>query len=136
MKLDHLGIAVSNIEEYYRKCLSVISPKSRLSKIFTDESQKSRIAFVIDVNGPKLELVEALGEGSPTYLRSQSGKGGLYHLCYSTNDLDSQVVLLERAGFLMLGKPQPAVAFGGKRVIFFYTPFRELIEIVEDNENK
>jgi hypothetical protein len=30
-----------------------------------------------------------------------------------------------------LGEPRPAVAFGGARVIFFLTPLRMIVELVE-----
>ncbi len=47
------------------------------------------------------------------------------------DDLDAELKRFRARRCLPLGKPVPAVAFGGRRIVFLMTPQRDLIELVE-----
>jgi methylmalonyl-CoA/ethylmalonyl-CoA epimerase len=48
-----------------------------------------------------------------------------------TPDMDAELRALRGQGFIPTGPPQPAVAFGGRRVVFLYHRLGQLIELVE-----
>ncbi|MGH7963890.1 MAG: VOC family protein, partial [Candidatus Binatia bacterium] len=56
---------------------------------------------------------------------------GAYHSCYEVEDLDAALAHVRAKGCLIISQPVPAVAFDGRRIAWFYTPVRQLIEIVE-----
>jgi methylmalonyl-CoA/ethylmalonyl-CoA epimerase len=72
-----------------------------------------------------------LGEDSPVNTVIGSSRGGLYHLCYEVADLDQTLTAFRRKRCLPFGKPLPAAAFGGRRIVFLITPQRDLIELLE-----
>jgi len=57
--------------------------------------------------------------------------GGLHHICYEVDSLDSQVRASRAAGCLVVKNPLPAVAFGGRRIAWVYTPEKLLVEYLE-----
>jgi methylmalonyl-CoA/ethylmalonyl-CoA epimerase len=89
-----------------------------------------RLCFAEHAGG-RIELIAPLGNGSPVTQLVQSRGGGLYHLCYQTDDLDGEARQLRGRGFIPTGPAQPAVAFGGRRVVFLYHRLAQLIELVE-----
>jgi methylmalonyl-CoA/ethylmalonyl-CoA epimerase len=132
MDFDHLGIAVKNIEEYFSKMLQPILGINSLSEIVIDPIQKCKIAFATSSNGVRLELIEPLNEESPVNQILQKKKGGLYHMCFVSNNFDEDVKHCLANKFIALSKPQPAIAFDNRRVIFLSTPTFEIIELVEE----
>ena len=132
MDFDHLGIAVKNIEEYFSKMLQPILGINSLSEIVIDPIQKCKIAFATSSNGVRLELIEPLNEESPVNQILKKKKGGLYHMCFVTNNFDEDVKHCLANKFIALSKPQPAIAFNNRRVIFLSTPTFEIIELVEE----
>lgn len=132
MDFDHLGIAVKNIEEYFSKMLQPILGINSLSEIVIDPIQKCKIAFATSSNGVRLELIEPLNEESPVNQILQKKKGGLYHMCFVANNFDEDVKHCLANKFIALSKPQPAIAFDNRRVIFLSTPTFEIIELVEE----
>jgi methylmalonyl-CoA/ethylmalonyl-CoA epimerase len=57
--------------------------------------------------------------------------GGLHHLCYEVDQLDAQLERSRASGGLIVRLPIPAVAFGGRRIAWFYTKEKLLIEYLE-----
>jgi methylmalonyl-CoA/ethylmalonyl-CoA epimerase len=103
---------------------------ARIGAVVEDPLQRVRLCFA-EFDGGRVELIAPLGEDSPiTRILAGSG-GGLYHLCYETPDLDTEFKRLHAQGFVATGPPQPAVAFGGRRVMFLYHRVAHVIELVE-----
>ena len=132
MEFDHVGIAVKNIEEYFQSMLHSVLGMDKLSEIIIDPIQNCKIAFATSSNGVRLELIEPLNEESPVNQILQKKKGGLYHMCFVANHFDEDVKHCLANKFIALSKPQPAIAFNNRRVIFFSTPTFEIIELVEE----
>jgi methylmalonyl-CoA/ethylmalonyl-CoA epimerase len=132
MNFDHVGIAVKNIEEYFQSLLHSVLGMNELSEIVIDPIQNCKIAFATSSNGVRLELIEPLNEESPVNQILQKKKGGIYHMCFVANHFDDDVKHCLANKFIALSKPQPAIAFDNRRVIFFSTPTFEIIELVEE----
>ncbi len=135
MEFDHVGIAVKNIQQYFDSMLQPILGVNDLSEIIIDPIQNCKIAFATTSNGVRLELIEPLNEDSPIHQILQKKKGGLYHMCFIANNFDEDVKKCLSNKFIALSKPQPAIAFNNRRVIFLSSPTFEIIELVEEIKN-
>lgn len=131
MRFHHIGYAVKNIRRYLDDFLIPMFAPTTVTEPIPDLVQGVTVCFAEMPGGAVIELVEPLGEGSPVSSIIGSKRGGLYHLCYEVDDLDAEVKRFRRKGCLPLGKPVPAVAFDGRRIVFLLTPERDLIEFVE-----
>jgi methylmalonyl-CoA/ethylmalonyl-CoA epimerase len=102
------------------------------SKIIDDPIQTARVQFLRQPGATSwLELISPLGPSSK--LANALAKGiTLHHLCYEVSGLDACCERLRERGFLMLGPPVPAVAFDGRRIVWFMDRMRFLFELVEE----
>lgn len=132
MIFNHIGLFVADLE-IGRKKLSSMLPITEISPIIEDPGIKVRIQFCTDSSGIRYELVAPWGEGNPVQGTLSSGKGIINHVAYSVSDLAQEAHRLRGEGCIPLGTPQPAVAFDGRLVLFFMTPLRFIIELIEEN---
>lgn len=133
LRFDHIGYAVASITEYLETFFVPLFQPVEISPIVEDPLQSVRIAFATLDTGTRIELIEPTNPSSPVGRFLTDPRGGLYHLCYSTDSLDQAVDDLRRLRCTMFMKPTPAVAFGGRRIAFFVTPQRDLLEVVENS---
>lgn len=127
--LHHIGYVVSSITdglERWEKAVSALS----VSNQYTDEIQKAKVLFLELSGGPSLELVEPLDGNSPVKSFLEKG-GGLHHLCFEVDDMMKQIQLMRQQHAALVRKPQPAVAFGGRRIAWMMTRDRLLVEYLE-----
>ena len=112
--LDHVGIAVENIEKaipLYEKTLG-----GQAGEVFSGGGGAMKGSFV-PLGGTKLELVQPLGPKSRT-ARLVAEKGyGIVHLAIRVADLDKAIEELKAAGFTFMDE-KPTASSSGGRVIF------------------
>ena len=130
MKIDHIGIVVRNIAEHYELFLEHLFPRESLGPIIYDPLQKVRVAF-IDAPGGKIELIEPAALDSPVSSLVEKKPAGLYHICLEVDDLDKHLELSRRKKQIVISKPKPAVAFGGRRIAFVMGKDMLLWELLE-----
>lgn len=129
MTIDHVGIVVGSLERavaYYSSVFGLRLVRERI----VDPLQDVELQFLEDDGGTRLELIHPLSENSPVARALKQG-GGLNHICYRVEDLESSIQAMVANGAKVVREPLPAVAFDGRRVTFLYTRERELIEFVE-----
>ena len=131
MRFHHIGYAVREIQPYLERFLIPLLSPLRISPAVADPVQQVTVCFAEMPGGTVIELIEPLGEKSPVHAIIDRGRGGLYHLCYEVDDLDAQMTQFRAKGCLPLGKPVPATALDGRRIVFLLTPERDLIELLE-----
>jgi methylmalonyl-CoA/ethylmalonyl-CoA epimerase len=131
MRLHHIGYAVADIRHYLEDFIVPLLQPTGISPVVADPIQQVRVCFVDLPGGSRIELVQPLGDRGPVGAIIGSARGGLYHLCYEVEDLDAAVKQLRGHRCMPLGKPVPATAFEGRRILFMMTPQRDLIELVE-----
>jgi methylmalonyl-CoA/ethylmalonyl-CoA epimerase len=136
VKFDHIGLVVSDIESYFDKFLSPVFGVPTMSEVYTDPLQRSKVAFALTENGVRIELIEPLGPDSPVTEILKRKRGGLHHLCFEARSLEEDIKRLTASGCVMIGPPKPAVAFQNRRVVFFFTPTFEVIELVEEKDHR
>lgn len=129
--LHHVGVAVPDLEqasEFYTSVLGL----QMISEPLEDPIQKVRVCFLSGATReqPCIELICPLNDESPVngYLK----KGiGAYHLCYEVENVASELDGLRGKGCHVVSAPVPAVAFGGRKIAWAFTPTRHLIELLE-----
>jgi methylmalonyl-CoA/ethylmalonyl-CoA epimerase len=129
MTIDHVGIVVGSLDgatAYYTTTFGLRAINGRI----IDPLQDVELQFLEDDGGARLELIRPLSANSPS-ARALTQGGGLNHICYRVDDLESSMKMLVDTGAKVVREPLPAVAFDGRRVAFLYTRQRELIEFVE-----
>ena len=91
-----------------------------------------RAAFLtVAGNGVLIELVEPTGPDSPVQRFLTERTGGLHHLCYEVDDADAELGRIRATKGLIVSRPQPAVAFGGRRIAWALTREKVLLEFLE-----
>jgi len=133
-KLLHVGVAVPETALATRTLEALFGYKV-VSGPFDDPIQKVTVNFLTQSGEepePEIELIAPLTPDSP--IRSMLNKtgGGAYHLCFATNDLERALAHVRSQGCIVVSAPQPAVAFGGRRIAWVYTSTRQVFELVEE----
>jgi methylmalonyl-CoA/ethylmalonyl-CoA epimerase len=131
LQFDHVGYAVASIEGYLEDFFVPLFAPIAVSDIVEDPLQSVRIAFATLPGGERIELIEPIDDSSPVSKYLGDRRGGLYHLCYSTDSLDEAIEKFRAKRCMLFSGPTPAAAFGGRRIAFLFTPQRDIIELVE-----
>jgi methylmalonyl-CoA/ethylmalonyl-CoA epimerase len=129
--LHHLGFVVASISAVAEEFALAISAQWD-GEITHDPIQRVRVTFLtpLDARNPVYELIEPASEASPVsnFLKK---RGGLHHVCYEIDDLDSGLRDARSSGLVIVAEPAPAVAFAGRRIAWVCSKHRLLIELLE-----
>jgi methylmalonyl-CoA/ethylmalonyl-CoA epimerase len=129
-KINHVGLAVPDIEAFLRKTTPLYEGFTR-GPMIVNERQKVRELFLTD-GATTVELLQPLGEGSPLRaFLNRNPAGGLIHLALEVVDLDAAIARVIAAGGRSVVAPVPDVAFQERRIAFVYLggQVTELIEL-------
>jgi methylmalonyl-CoA/ethylmalonyl-CoA epimerase len=101
MKIDHIAIAVNNVEtaaKQYQQALGV-------DKVIfeTVESEGVKLAIIKLENG-RIELMEPTRDDSPIKKFLEKKGEGLHHMALATNDIEKEYQRMEGCGIQFLGK--------------------------------
>lgn len=135
MKFDHVGVVVSNIDQYFHNFLRPVCKVNCLGETFIDYNQQSKVAFAVTDNQVRIELIEPLNGLGPVAEIVKQKRGGLHHICFLADEFEKDMKNFQENGCLMISPPKSAVAFDNRRVVFFFTPSLEVIELVEEVKN-
>jgi methylmalonyl-CoA epimerase len=132
-KLDHIGIAVSDLkasEQKYKKLTGVFSPKEEFVP-----TQKVEVAFY-PVGESRLELLQGTAPDSPISKFIEKKGEGIHHLCFEVDDLSATKTVLEKTGIQFIDNISDEGA-GGTKVAFIHPKSMGgiLIELVEYPES-
>ena len=101
-------------------------------EIIHDPTQRVKVSFLsLPGTDVQMELVEPAGEQSPVRAFLEKG-GGLHHICYEVNDCDQTMAAMKSRGAMIVRRPQPAVAFEGRRIAWLLTAEKLLLELLEE----
>jgi methylmalonyl-CoA/ethylmalonyl-CoA epimerase len=125
----HVGVGTTDLPAAVRVYESL---GYTLQSQIEDAELGVRAAF-LGSQGPWIEIVAPLDEGGGP-LKGLLARGLLpapYHTCYAVQELREASRALVARGFVALGKPKPAVAFGGAPILYHAHRAIGLIELVE-----
>lgn len=128
MKIDHIGYAVKNIDKA-KKQMEMLG--FSFEETVTDADRNIYLAFG-EMCGYRVELVAPISNGTPVDTFLEKIGSTPYHICYTSNEIEADMERLQQKRFKVTIPLAPAVAFGGKRVVFLYSLSVGLIEIVEE----
>ncbi len=115
MKIDHIAIAVNDVEEaakVYQEALGVDSVEFE-----TVESEGVKIA-IIHLENARIELMQPTNDTSPIKKFLEKKGQGLHHLALETDNIEGEVERMEGCGIQFLGKIRPGSA--GTKVTFIH----------------
>lgn len=130
-RLHHAGYVVSSISESVPEFQRALSLEWD-GRIVHDPLQFVRVTFLPsnDSGAATIELIEPAARRSPVRAFAEAG-GGLHHVCYEIDDLQTQIEASQKAGCTLVRIPLPAVAFNGRKIAWITTPGKQLIEFVQ-----
>lgn len=128
-KIDHIGIAVNNIEKslaLYGEILEL-----ELQEIELVEEQKVRTAF-LPVNDIILELLETTDPDGPVGKFIRERGPGIHHIAFEVDDIEATMARMKKAGIRLID-PFPKDGARGAKIAFIhpYDANGVLIEICE-----
>ena len=115
MKIDHIAIAVNNVEEsakVYQKALGIDEIEFE-----TVESEGVKVAIISMENG-RIELMQPTKDDSPIKKFLDKKGPGLHHMALETDNIEGEVERMEGRGVQFLGKVRPGSA--GTKVTFIH----------------
>ncbi|OLN33234.1 methylmalonyl-CoA epimerase [Desulfosporosinus metallidurans] len=128
LKLDHLGIAVANLDEAIRvyKTLGL-----SCSQVETVLEQKVRTA-TLPLGETNLELLEPTEANSPIGKFLATRGGGIHHLALQVENIEEKLLELKSLGLRLIDET-PRIGLGGSHVAFIHPQsiFNTLIELVQ-----
>lgn len=133
MKIDHLGIAVENLEKTVYFYENILGLEKKGEEIVEDQGVK--VAF-FKVGESKVELLEPLNEESPIARHIAKRGQGIHHLALQVTDLETRVREMMEKGVNFIGE-KPSIGAGGKKIIFLHPKstdgvLLELCELIEE----
>ncbi len=129
LSLHHVGVTVRDVPEAAaRYCRLGYEPRTEI----VHDPEQTVYAQFLKLPGDRayLELVAPDREDSKLSGALRKG-GGLNHVCFATEDIETACERLSSEGFFLISSPVSAVAFPGRRVAWLMGPDRVLIELVE-----
>lgn len=131
-KIDHIGIAVTNLEEkitYYTEILGL-----KLLRVEEVPSQNVRVAF-IDAGNVHIELLEPLSDEGAIYNHIQKRGEGIQHVAFKVNDIYLKMSELREKGVRILSE-EPVPGAGGSKAAFLHPKdsFGVLYELYEKTD--
>ena len=115
MKIDHIAIAVNDLEEAaknYKEALGVNSVEFE-----TVESEGVKLAILHLENG-RIELMQPTNDQSPIKKFLDKKGPGLHHVALQTDNIEGEVERMEGCGIQFLGKIRPGSE--GTKVTFIH----------------
>ncbi len=127
-KVDHIGIAVKNLEEaidLYKKL------GFEVKEIEEVEEQKVRVAM-LPAGESRIELLEATSDDSPIAKFIEKRGEGIHHIAINVSDIEKALENAKKNGLKLIDE-KPRIGAGGKKVAFIHPKSTKgvLLEFVE-----
>ncbi len=116
LKIDHLGIAVSSIDEKKNFWTDVLGLK--LEGTETVEEQKVTTAF-LPVGESEVELLESTSDDGPIAKYLEKRGEGIQHVAFRVENIDQALSELKEKGIALIDKT-PRIGAGGARIAFLH----------------
>lgn len=134
MKIHHLGIVVSDVDE----ALTALGlDRSDIKETVYDDNQKNNLHFIyLSDNDMWIELVEPVAPGSSVNTYAKKIGLGLHHLSLCSNNFKSiEKNYTNRLGNFTLGRYRIEVdSFGGKIRTLFIAAKGLILEFIADGK--
>ncbi len=128
-KIDHIGIAVKNLDEALKFYEEVLGIKCVGTEVV--EEQKVRTAF-LPIGDTEVELLEATDEDSPIAKFIEKRGEGIQHIAYRVDDIEKALEEVKAKGIRLIDE-KPRKGAGGAKIAFLHpkSTYGVLIELCE-----
>lgn len=132
-RIEHLGIAVDSIASSLPVFETLFGTSCYKEEIV--ESEGVRTVF-LRVGDSKIELLEATNEQSAIAKFLSKNKGGFHHVAFETDDIDAELIRLEKGGFQLIHKT-PKSGADNKRIAFLHPKSTQglLVELCQEKSS-
>jgi len=113
-KIDHIGIAVKNLEEALNFYENILGLKSAGFEIV--EEQKVKVAF-LPIGDTEVELLESTEEDGPIARYIAKNGEGVQHIAYRVDDIEKAIEDMKEKGIRMIDEKSRYGA-GGAKIAF------------------
>lgn len=116
LRVDHVGIAVNNLEETLKFYEEVLGLKCQGSEIIND--QKVKVAF-LPVGDTEIELLESTTEDGPIakFIDKNNGRGGIQHIAVRVENIEKAIEEVKSKGYKMIDE-KPRYGAGNAKIAF------------------
>ena len=129
LEFHHFGLAVRSPEPAFRYLGDL---GYHAGGTCYDPLQKVHLAMRHHERMPDVEIIWPGAESSPIDSILKRNDSLIYHICYTSDEVERSLAALEQADMevVPLGFPKPAVLFGGLEVSFYRITGVGVIEII------
>ena len=115
MKIDHIAIAVNNLEDAAKQYQQALGVKEIIYE--TVESEGVKLAIIKLENG-RIELMQPTRDDSPIKKFLEKKGEGLHHMALATDNIENEYQRMEGCGIQFLGKIKDGSE--GTKIIFIH----------------
>jgi methylmalonyl-CoA epimerase len=116
LKIDHVGIAVKNLEESLDFYESILGIKAQGTEEVAE--QKVKVAF-LPCGDSELELLESTSEDGPVARYIEKNGEGVQHIAIRVDDIESALAELKERGIRLIDET-PRYGAGGASIAFVH----------------
>ena len=129
LKLDHIGIAVKNLDEALKVYTEVLGLDLAGTEVV--EEQKVKVAF-LPVGDTEVELLESTSDDGPIAKFIEKNGEGIQHLAFRVDNIEEAIATMKEKGMKMIDEV-PRYGAGGAKIAFMHpkSTNRVLIELSE-----
>ncbi|GAU76090.1 methylmalonyl-CoA epimerase [Fusibacter sp. 3D3] len=129
LKVDHIGIAVKDLDETIKFYQDVLGLELHGSEVV--EEQKVRVAF-LPVGDTEVELLESTSEDGPIAKFIEKNGEGVQHIAFKVDDIEEAIEYMHSKGMKMIDET-PRYGAGGAKIAFVHpkSSHRVLVELCE-----
>lgn len=129
-KLEHIGIAVKNLDDSTALFESLLNTKAYKTEAVESEGVSTRF---FQVGETKIELLEATNSDSAIAKFIEKKGEGIHHLAFEVEDIDLEIKRLQDEGFTLI-HTSPKDGADNKRIAFLHPKSTNgvLVEICQE----
>lgn len=117
MGVDHVGVAVKNLDEALSVYRDVLGFK--LLGVHVLAERKVRVAFLSTGGETHIELLEPMGSDSPVAKFLENRGEGIHHIAVKVDNIERALEEFKRKG-VMLVDEKPRIGAEGKKIAFVH----------------
>lgn len=115
-KVDHIGIAVNNLEETLKVYQEVLGLELHGTEVV--EEQKVKVAF-LPIGDTEIELLEATSPDSPIAKFIEAKGQGVQHIAFKVDNIEKALEEMKDKGMRLIDE-KPRYGAGGARIAFLH----------------
>ncbi|MTI68298.1 MAG: methylmalonyl-CoA epimerase [Firmicutes bacterium] len=115
-KVDHIGVAVKDLEETLKFYRDVLGLELQGTEVVKD--QRVKVAF-LPVGDTEMELLESTDKEGPIAKYINKKGEGIQHIAYRVDDIEKAIKEMKEKGIKMIDE-KPRYGAGGAKIAFLH----------------